>query len=322
MNTLVHVAHPRTGEWAARSTSKTAVTVRDGPDSAVDAGRVFFFSDRRWWATWRPSRRRPPPPGPPPAPQSFHCDSAESLLAEYAYDPLGASYERIIGFDGAGGLARARLETADAPAVVFMRTGNASDDVHGRVVNIRVLPADANRGVPAAPAVLIRKADGVEAWVAPSRGNYGAHILTPKLPRASVASSMPPLRRNWPELAWSKHGRQGRFVTSRPVVAGDHWTLDLTPPLLRQARVTIETGSERYPWLVAPAGSVLVVTLANGTERSATARMRQGTLTVPLSTEGEAVRRVQLRVGPGGGQDCLVIDAVTLALAAEAGVAS
>lgn len=147
------------------------------------------------------------------------------------------------------------------------------------------------------------------------------HVLT--LPwNATVTTSLRPLRRNWPELAWSKYGRQGRFLSADAAQPGDHWTARFAQPQ-RLVHVAVYTGNVRYPHLVAPDGSELRVTVA-GTEPRSTfvARTVAGTASLTLPSDdhdgdggGVAVLEVSLVVGATEAPRCLLIDAVVMDVA-------
>ena len=160
-------------------------------------------------------------------------------------------------------------------------------------------------------------AGGEKRSVWATSGNV--HVLT--LPwNATVTTSLRPLRRNWPELAWSKYGRQGRFLSAEAAQPGDHWTARFAQPQ-RLVRVAVHTGSVRYPHLVAPDGSELRVTTAGTEPRVLVARTVAGTASVALTSDdhdgGVAVREVALVVGATEAPRCLLIDAVAMDVASD-----
>ena len=153
-------------------------------------------------------------------------------------------------------------------------------------------------------------------WAAPGRGGYDVTVLA--LPwNATVTTSLRPLRRNWPELAWSKYGRLGRFLSAEAARPGDHWTVRFAQPH-RLVRVTVHTGNERYPYLVAPPGSelrVLSVPESGGDPEVHSVPVIGGTASLALGDHGGAlVAQVQLLVGGTGDRapTCLLVESVDM----------
>jgi hypothetical protein len=166
------------------------------------------------------------------------------------------------------------------------------------------LVAEADADVPPGTVAADDTTLSPMAWLAPGRGSQRLMVLP--LPWAgTVTTSLRAYRRNWPELAWSKHGHQARFQSARPAQAGDHWTLRWAAPH-RVTQVTIATGSERHPSMAAPDGSLLQVWV-EGDPAPRTASVRHGHATVHLAVGGEHAHKVQLLVGPATRPACLLV---------------